>query len=101
MPRTKGIKAKFENPQIRQIAMNSNNSTNFENAENIMELIGQIPEISSERRTIMFLIDGLGANNLSVPRRFKRKIYTTVFPSSTATFFYSFHSLLPLNATAF
>jgi len=75
--------------------MNSNNSINFENAENIMELIGQIPEISSERRTIMFLIDGLGVNNLSVPRQFKRKIYTTVFPSSTATFFYSFHSLLP------
>ena len=74
--------------------MNTKDSPNFENAKNIMELIGQIPEISSERRTIMFLIDGLGINSLSVPRQFKRQIYTTVFPSSTATFLYSFHSLL-------
>jgi len=69
--------------------------------KNIMEFIKRIPEISSERRTIIFLIDGLGLNTLSVPSQFRRQIYTTVFPSSTATFFYSFHSLLPPKSHGF
>jgi len=65
------------------------------NKESIMKVIKQIPEFAEEKKTIMLLIDGLGLNDLSLPRVFKKQVYITVFPSSTTTFFCSFHSLLP------
>ena len=41
----------------------------------------------------MLLVDGLGTLDLRVPRA-RRKVYKTVFPVSTPTFLYIFHSLL-------
>lgn len=62
--------------------------------KNILDFLKEIPTILEERKVIMLIIDGLGTTNLFLPG-FKKRIYKTVFPSSTPTFFYSFHSLLP------
>ena len=62
--------------------------------ENILKFIERLPEALEERKLVLFIIDGLGTNKIKVPRMFKKITYRTVFPSSTPTFFYSFHSLL-------
>jgi hypothetical protein len=59
----------------------------------LLDLIRKFPEILKEKKLITFVIDGLGAAELNLPF-LKKSIYRTVFPSSTPTFFYSFHSLL-------
>ena len=61
--------------------------------EDILNLLERIPGMLEEKRIIMFLIDGLGTIDLRVPRA-KRRVYETVFPTSTSTFLYTFHSLL-------
>ena len=61
--------------------------------ERIMNLIKSIPEIVSQGKLVMLIIDGLGSNKLSLPF-LKMRVYRTVFPSSTPTFLYSLHSLL-------
>ena len=53
----------------------------------------RILEMLEENRIIMFLVDGLGTLDLRVPRA-RRKVYKTIFPTSTPTFLYTFHSLL-------
>jgi len=64
--------------------------------ESVLGLIRSIPKELEERRVVLLLIDGLGTNELRVPKRHFKKIeLRTVFPSSTPTFLYSFHSLLP------
>lgn len=68
--------------------------------ENILSFIKEIPNFVSESQTILFIIDGLGLNEINLSG-FKKKVYKTVFPSSTPTFFYSFHSLLPPNEHGF
>ncbi len=61
--------------------------------EGILNLLRKIPVMLEESKVIMFLIDGLGTLNLRVPKA--RKVVTeTVFPTSTPTFLYTFHSLL-------
>ena len=63
--------------------------------ESIMRFVRSIPDMVEESKLVMLIIDGLGVTNLRLSRKiFKRKTYRTVFPSSTPTFFYSFHSLL-------
>jgi hypothetical protein len=59
----------------------------------LLDLIRKFPEMLKEKKLIAFLIDGLGTEELNLPF-LKKSIYRTVFPSSTPTFFYSFHSLL-------
>jgi hypothetical protein len=59
----------------------------------LLDLIRKFPEMLKEKRLVAFLIDGLGTEELNLPF-LKKSIYRTVFPSSTPTFFYSFHSLL-------
>lgn len=59
----------------------------------LLDLIRKFPEMLKEKRLIVFLIDGLGLSNLKLPF-LKKSLYQTVFPSSTPTFLYSFHSLL-------
>ena len=59
----------------------------------LLDLIRKFPEMLREKRLIAFLVDGFGTEELNLPF-LKKSIYRTVFPSSTPTFFYSFHSLL-------
>jgi len=59
----------------------------------ILNLVKEFPEMLTEKRLVVFIADGLGSFNLRLPF-LKKSIYYTVFPSSTPTFFYSFHSLL-------
>ncbi len=61
--------------------------------EEILDFLKRIPEILEETRIVMFMVDGLGSLDLCIPRPRKR-VYQTVFPTSTPTFFYTFHSLL-------
>lgn len=61
--------------------------------EEILNLLKRILEMLEENRIIMFLVDGLGTLDLRVPRA-RRRVYKTVFPTSTPTFLYTFHSLL-------
>lgn len=46
-----------------------------------------------EKKLWVLLLDGLGLTNLHLPF-LKKSVYQTIFPSSTPTFLYSFHSLL-------
>jgi len=64
-----------------------------ESIQHILDLIRSVPVMLEEDRVIMLFIDGLGINNLRLPF-LKRFTCQTIFPSSTPTFFYSFHSLL-------
>ncbi len=67
-----------------------------EEIPHVLEFLRSLPYLARERRTYLFIIDGLGSNRLLLPKKeFIRKRFETVFPSSTPTFFYSFHSLLP------
>lgn len=59
----------------------------------LLDLIRKFPEMLKEKRLFILILDGLGFTNLNLPF-LKKSIYQTVFPSSTPTFFYSFHSLL-------
>ena len=63
----------------------------------ILNFLGLLPSLVEEKRTFLLIIDGLGKNNVKIPskKKFVEKTFRTVFPSSTPTFFYSFHSLLP------
>lgn len=61
--------------------------------DDIFNILNRIPEMLKENGIIMFLVDGLGTLDLRVPRA-RRKVYKTVFPTSTPTFLYAFHSLL-------
>ncbi len=61
--------------------------------EEIISFLKEIPKILEETSIIVFLVDGLGSINLGI-RGFKKRFYTTVFPSSTPTFIYTLHSLL-------
>ncbi len=61
--------------------------------EEIFDFIKRIPEVLEESRVIVFLVDGLGSFDLRVTG-FEKKTYRTVFPTSTPTFLYTFHSLL-------
>lgn len=63
------------------------------NKNYLLDLVRKIPEILKKQKLIILIIDGLGLTNLHLPF-LKKFIYCTVFPSSTPTFFYSFHSLL-------
>ncbi len=67
-------------------------SFRYEEIPKLMDLIRDIPEIAKEHPTVLFLIDGFGTRELGL-RSLKRHLYRTVFPSSTPTFQYSFHSL--------
>ena len=60
--------------------------------KNILALIKSLPLIVEEKRIFFVVIDGLGKINLGL-KNFSTECYTTVFPSSTPTFFYTFHSL--------
>ncbi len=53
----------------------------------------RIPEMLEESKIIILMVDGLGSIDLRIPRARKR-VYQTVFPTSTPTFLYTFHSLL-------
>lgn len=67
-----------------------------ENAQDVLEFLLSFPSMIEEKRTFLLIIDGLGTTNIRLPRnRFTPRIFKTVFPSSTPTFFYTFHSLLP------
>jgi len=59
----------------------------------ILEFIKKILTLIEENRIVMLIIDGLGISELKLSG-FKKKVYQTVFPSSTPTFFYSLHSLV-------
>lgn len=59
----------------------------------LLDLIRKFPEMLEEKRLFVLLLDGLGLTNLHLAF-LKKSIYQTVFPSSTFTFLYSFHSLL-------
>ncbi|MGB9598675.1 MAG: alkaline phosphatase family protein [Minisyncoccales bacterium] len=59
----------------------------------ILDLVREFPKMLMEKRLVVFIVDGLGLSYLKLPF-LKKSIYRTVFPSSTPTFFYSFHSLL-------
>jgi hypothetical protein len=59
----------------------------------ILDLVREFPKMLIEKRLVVFLADGLGLSNLKLPF-LKKFVYRTVFPSSTPTFLYSFHSLL-------
>lgn len=65
------------------------------NNESILELIKLIPEITAEKRTIIVLVDGLGLNDLKLPFPSVKRVYKTVFPSTTPAFLYTLHSLKP------
>ncbi len=62
--------------------------------ENILEFIKKIPVLVEDSRIILFIIDGLGKYKLSIPG-FRKVTYETVIPTSTSTFMYTLHSLLP------
>ena len=62
--------------------------------QTIFRFFNSFFEILEEKRIILFIVDGLGIEGLRL-RKFKKNVYKTVFPSSTSTFFYSLHSLLP------
>ena len=57
-------------------------------------LLQKLPNLLEDRKIFLFVVDGLGIEKLNL-KGFKTKTYETVFPSSTPTFFYTFHSLLP------
>lgn len=60
----------------------------------IIDLIrSAISDALKGRRTVIFVIDGLGKTDLNLP--YPREVYETVFPSTTTSFVYTFHSLLP------
>lgn len=61
---------------------------------NILEFLHSIFEILEERKVFFLIVDGLGKENLHL-NEFKVFSCKTLFPSSTPTFFYTFHSLLP------
>ncbi len=61
--------------------------------DDILNLLKRILEMLEKNRIIMFLVDGLRTLDLRVLRA-RRKVYKTVFPTSTPTFLYTFHSLL-------
>ncbi len=62
--------------------------------QSVLKFLNSFFEILEEKRIILFIVDGLGIEKLKL-KKFKKNVYKTVFPSSTPTFFYSFHSLLP------
>ncbi len=61
--------------------------------KHVLDFIKRIPEDLEESRVIALLIDGLGTLGLNLPG-FSVETYETVFPSSTPTFMYTFHSML-------
>ncbi len=64
--------------------------------ENILRFLKEIPSTVEEEKVFLLIIDGLGRNKISPPsKNFRKIVFQTVFPSSTPTFFYTFHSLLP------
>ncbi len=63
-----------------------------ENEKNVLEVLWKILQVLEEKRVFLLLIDGLGINKPNFPKKLKCRKFTTVFPSSTPTFFYSFHS---------
>ena len=65
----------------------------FQNVKNVLEFTRQIPDLLEENKIMLLVMDGLGTTNISL-KGFKKEVYRTVFPASTPTFFYSFHSLL-------
>ncbi len=68
----------------------------YENLPHILDFIRKIPEIVEEKPTYMIVFDGLGTFDLDILELgFKKQVYRTIFPSSTTSFFYSFHSMLP------
>ncbi len=62
------------------------------NIKNVLDVLWKIPQILEEKRVFLLLIDGLGINTPNFPKKLKCEKFRTVFPSSTPTFFYSFHS---------
>ncbi len=60
--------------------------------KSVLALIKSLPKMVEEKRVFFAIIDGLGKVNLGL-KNFSKEIYRTVFPSSTPTFLYSFHSL--------
>jgi hypothetical protein len=62
----------------------------------ILKFLRQIPSFLEETKVFLLIVDGLGTNNIKLPtKNFKTYVFETVFPSSTPTFFYTYHSLLP------
>jgi len=62
--------------------------------KHILDFINSLPTKLKEGRVVALLIDGLGTLRLNLPG-FNVETYETVFPSSTPTFMYTFHSMLP------
>lgn len=59
----------------------------------ILDFIRGIPKTLEKSRVVALLIDGLGTLGLNLPG-FRVETCETVFPSSTPTFMYTFHSML-------
>lgn len=60
----------------------------------LLDFVRGIPDLFNRYdRVILLMVDALGTQHLNLPG-FDRQTLETVFPSSTPTFFYSFHSLL-------
>ncbi len=60
--------------------------------KSVFALIKSLPQMIEEKKVFFVIIDGLGKMNLGL-KNFSKETYRTVFPSSTPSFFYSFHSL--------
>jgi hypothetical protein len=59
----------------------------------IVDLLKQIMALALRKENvIVFIIDGLGKSE--IPLDWRKKVYTTIFPSSTPPFVYTFFSLL-------
>ncbi len=62
--------------------------------KHILDFIKGLPTKLEEGKVVALLIDGLGTLGLNLPG-FSVETYETVFPSSTPTFMYTFHSMIP------